>query len=80
MGIFERYFGLPIHVPSSVGKWYNFSERLDPVAISGPPLMDDHRFIHYEDVGINVLAPKHPHAVIGYLMSPRLRKIIHSGD
>ncbi|MCD0460693.1 S8 family peptidase [Roseiconus lacunae] len=78
--------GLPLEVPSGIGCWHNFADRLDPVSLDsrlandfpvptsayGP--IQDHRIINrnlWGGGGIN------PHDSAGYLSHPEVREVVH---
>lgn len=72
MRVLERALG-PYRKPACVARWLNVAERLDLVAVDGD-LGDDVAGVeNICEVGVNLLAPAHPHVAEGYLASPACR-------
>ncbi|WP_417849429.1 S8 family peptidase [Thalassoglobus sp.] len=78
--------GLPIEVPSGIGCWHNFADRLDPVSLDSRLANDfavspsafgeiqDHRIINRSLWGF---ASVNPHDSAGYLSHPEVRAVVH---
>lgn len=79
----EDYFeadGGKLAVPDCVSAWYNFADRLDPVAIN-PDLANDYRpnarNVTIQDTRVaNLDSPLHPHSGTGYLALPEVRRVV----
>ncbi|RCS54000.1 hypothetical protein DTL42_02260 [Bremerella cremea] len=78
--------GLPIEVPSGIGFWHNFSDRLDPVSLDTQLANDfavsasafgeiqDHRIIKRS---LWSVANANPHDSAGYLSHAEVRAVVH---
>ena len=78
--------GLPIEVPSGIGCWHNFADRLDPVSLDTRLANDfavsasafgeiqDHPIINRS---LWSLANANPHDSAGYLSHPEVRAVVH---
>ncbi|MGI4796413.1 MAG: S8 family serine peptidase [Janthinobacterium lividum] len=72
--------GGTLTVPDCVSAWYNFADRLDPVAID-PELANDYRpnadGVAIQDTRVvNLDSPLHPHSGTGYLALPEVRRVV----
>lgn len=81
----EDYFkkdGGTLAVPDCVQSWYNFADRLDPVAFD-PILANDFSPNAYgktiQDIPVhNLDSPRHPHSGTGYLALPQVRSVVRN--
>jgi len=78
----EDYFqqdGGTLKVPDCVGRWCNFADRLDPVAIDQTLAGD---YVKNGDVAVedfqveNADSPLHPHSGTGYLSTAEVRHVV----
>lgn len=73
--VLKEWTGGKLPSPPCVGKWLNFADRLDPVALDNT-LADDFDGTNIVDKsgwGVNLDSPPHPHSSTGYLRNPELR-------